>query len=148
MKLANVNNEEWNTFAPYVDTILLPVARLGFHEKELHSSEQVIEEIAGEVEQELQGRLLLMPTISYGKDLSTLQLYIRSIVEEWKSSSFYHIVILAAETVLHELSFSTVDKPYQITLIPVKITDGAKDMNIEEEASSVCEKLILTWSNE
>ncbi|MDR6224486.1 DUF2487 family protein [Desmospora profundinema] len=97
MRLSQVDPDEWNQLAAYVDTVLLPVYRIRFPDKRLDVEEaKRINRVAAKVEAELQGRLLLTSPIPYTTEQTDVwHRYLEEVVHDLAASPFPHVVILA-----------------------------------------------------
>ncbi|MFC4078072.1 DUF2487 family protein [Salinithrix halophila] len=141
MRLTNLDMEEWKQSAPYVDSLLVPVygIRLPGKQPELFGP-RLTERVAKAVEQELTGRLLLMPAIPYqGLDDKVFFSYIDSVVRELAPYGFHHLFFLGEGKLfprgLEEAGYRW------INLEPEK-------RGLEEETESVIQLIVRVWETE
>jgi hypothetical protein len=133
-----MKEEEWKAVAPYVDTLCLPIFPASVRNKELTGSAAArAVKVAELVEEELKGRLLLMPPLPFSGEMEAFLSYLKSVLKDWKESGFHHIFLLQTEGVLE---FSSVNSIGATTLLTIP-DEGEPD----ETAAGICDSIIALW---
>jgi hypothetical protein len=99
MRLWTMDQREWQTVAPFVDTLVLPVCPVELKEKRLFLDlAKGIERIADGLESRLAGRILLLPPVYYvPQNPDVLKSYFEEIIKDMKETGFDHLVVVGAE---------------------------------------------------
>ncbi|EGK13950.1 hypothetical protein HMPREF9374_0483 [Desmospora sp. 8437] len=141
MRLSSLDQEDWIRWAPYVDTLLLPLYRVRITGKQPDLEEaRRVREVAARVERELTGRLLLLPAIPYAAaDPGSLLRYVESVAEEVKGD-FHHFFLLAPETYRTWLKPGT-DGEGEWLFLP-----GETDSEPEEQATKISDEIVTRWN--
>ncbi|SFS94676.1 DUF2487 family protein [Marininema halotolerans] len=100
MRLTKLAQDEWLRSAPFVDTLLIPVYRIGMTDKNPDLDEaKFTEKIARGVEQELTGRLLLMPAVPYGAEKNVFLHYVNDVIRQFSSSGFHYCFVIGRDSI-------------------------------------------------
>lgn len=129
MRLREMNKEEWQKVASYVDTLCLPIYSLSLADKQWQDlSMKKCEYVANSLEKQLTGRVLLLPAICYtGEELSVFRDYLRSLLQSWKNSGFHYVILIGNQKYL--LGEDEEESPF--TLYQAVLPEG-NDSNVEE----------------
>lgn len=104
MRLLEMNQEEWQKVASYVDTLCLPIYSLSFSDKQWQEREmKMCEYVAHSLEKQLAGRMLLLPAICYtGAELPLFRDYLRNLLQNWQNSGFHYMILIGSQKYLQE----------------------------------------------
>ena len=147
MRLTQMNPAEWKEVAAFVDTLCLPVASLRIREKEIQMENgEMVQYFAEELEKNLSGRLLLLPSISYtGQNPEIFKSYLNEIIKDIRQSGFYYFVFIldgSLKEVVQEYS----NEEYQnILLYSMDLSKDATQSEIEEESKKLYRKVLELW---
>lgn len=134
-----LQHENWQKAAPYVDTILIPVVPLPLQNKaELSEEPLACQEIGIEIEQQLTGRVMLMPPVTHVANEAWLQSYIKSIRQQAVRGGFNHLFFLLDE----DTRQVTPDINWFDHLVVSK--HGRR----EEQIRKLCEQIVNLWQKE
>ncbi|PTX59921.1 uncharacterized protein DUF2487 [Melghirimyces profundicolus] len=141
MRLSSLNQADWYRWAPYVDSLLIPLysVRIPGKQPDLGEAEQ-IREVADRTERSLTGRLLLLPAIPYGvEDIGLLRRYVEAIMQDLHKSGFHHLFLLAPDFYRDGLKAERED-PWELLTLPPEGRIPA-----EELAESVVQQIVTHW---
>lgn len=138
MRLSQMDAEEWKQMAAYVDTLLLPVYRIRFPDKQLDVEEaKRINRVAAKVEEALKGRLFLTAPISYGTQKQDVwHRYLEEVIHQFVAAPFIHVVVLAP---------TEWDLPNLSTVRNVLYISVSAEEDIENAATRTVEKIVSMW---
>jgi hypothetical protein len=141
MRLSSLDHEDWIRWAPYVDTLLLPLYRIRISGKQPVLGEaRRVREVASRVERELTGRLLLLPAIPYATaDPGSLLQYVEHVADEVKGD-FHHFILLAPEAYRTWLD-PGIKGNWEWMFLP-----GKTDLEQEELAMKVSDEIVTRWN--
>ncbi len=145
MRLSSLFDSDWHKWAPYVDTLLIPVYEVRIPGKEPDLGEaQRVREVADGVERELSGRLLLLPGIPYGSaDDSLLRQYVEHTVCGFKKSGFHHLFLLSPRS--HEgLLTENAGDAWKLLTVSGKESES----RLEDEVEAICQQVVATWETQ
>ncbi|QKG84345.1 DUF2487 family protein [Kroppenstedtia pulmonis] len=96
MKPADLESKDWEQWAPYVDTVCIPVYQIRISDRKPDLREMKwMEQVSHRLEGELRGRLLLLPPIAYGSsNPKLLAPYLEGVAEELREARFHHLILL------------------------------------------------------
>ncbi|SFX00220.1 Protein of unknown function [Thermoactinomyces sp. DSM 45891] len=149
MKLYTVDNKEWQQVAPFVDTLILPVASCFIEQKQVPQSFHRLERVAERVEQGLQGRVFLLPTIvDYGMAPELFRSVIHNTVQSLQKSGFSHLVVLTDEKHAHMEGDEKPDSPVLSTFTKVVSCELEDDTwELEKHVRETMEAIVQNWQN-
>lgn len=151
MRLNTMVADQWKQYAPYVDTLCLPIYSIRIKDKQIEVRHgQVVESVVSLLEKQLTGRLLLLPSITYVGQEEAFFSYLKEIVKDLSGSGFYHLVLVTGEEahslcekVQAEISLPTM----QIISHAVQTAGMATDEQIEQESGIIYQRIINMWQN-
>ncbi|TCP69089.1 DUF2487 family protein [Baia soyae] len=150
MKLYTVEDQEWQQVAPFVDTLILPVASCFMEHKQLpFQSFHRLERVAERVEQGLQGRVFLLPTIvDYGMAPELFRSVIHNTVQSLQKSGFTHLVVLTDEKHTYLENDESADLPVFSTITRiVSCGSGDDTWELEKHVRETTEAIVQNWQN-
>ncbi|SDY97964.1 DUF2487 family protein [Thermoactinomyces sp. DSM 45892] len=150
MKLCTVDDQEWQQVAPFVDTLILPVASCLMEQKQVpFQSLHRLERVAERVEQGLQGRVFLLPTIvDYGMAAELFRAVIHNTVQSLQKSGFAHLVVLTDEKHTHLGDDESLDSPVFSMITKVVSCEPTDDMwELEKHVREATESIVQNWQN-
>ncbi|SDW59507.1 Protein of unknown function [Marininema mesophilum] len=140
MRLTRLERDEWKRTAPFVDTLLIPVYRIGITNKNPDLTEaKGTEKLARLVEEELTGRLLLMPAICYGsaKEENFLR-YVKDVGKQLRNSGFHHCFLMGNDEISLDLEGTGCG------WIPLHTPDSPE---VEDTVASVIGQITGVWES-
>lgn len=147
MKWSQLDTTEWGRYAPFLDTLLLPVFRLRFEEKQPKLEEAAgIGAVADLLEKTLTGRVLLLPPIPYsGASPKVFRPYVESVLSQLGGSLFHHLILLVPEDLAEE--WGELQSPDSIKLLVAGVTVYrlVSDQDIQTEAERLQARIIRLW---
>jgi len=147
MKWSQLDAAEWGRYAPFLDTLLLPVFRLRFEEKQPKLEEATgIGAVADLLEKTLTGRVLLLPPIPYsGASPKVFRSYVESVLSQLGGSLFHHLILLVPEDLAEE--WGELQSPDSIKLLVAGVTVYrlVSDQDIQTEAERLQARIIRLW---
>lgn len=151
MILKGIDQQQWGSIAPYVDTLLLPIAPVKLAAKELHlDAGLLIDELASDLETKLTGRLLLLPSIFYiGEDRELFASYLNRIVTEMLDSGFTYLILLADQTLADLLS--EVEEVFKeatglrMLIYTVELSEEEPTTELEPAKEELYQKVLQMW---
>ncbi|MDN4594244.1 DUF2487 family protein [Polycladomyces subterraneus] len=147
MKWSQLDATEWGRYAPFLDTLLLPVFRVRFEEKQPKLEEALgIGVVADRLEQSLTGRVLLLPPIPYsGASPKAFQAYVESVLSQLGDSLFHHLILLVPDDLAEE--WEEIQSPDLLTLLVagVAVHQLVSDQDIQAEAERLQERIVRLW---
>lgn len=148
IRLQTVKHQEWQQVAPFVDTLIMPTASFFIEQKQLpFQSFERMEMVAQRVEQNLQGRVFLLPTIvDYGMAPEMFSSVIRNTIDTFQNSGFSHIIVLVDEKHAYISS-----KEYQESsafsllthIVPCESED--ESWELEHHVRGITEAIVRNW---
>lgn len=150
MKLQTLQMNEWNQFAPFVDTCILPVASFQMEQKQLPMHTYVrMESIAHRVEQSLQGRTFLLPTIvDYGFLKDEILSLICQTIATFETSGFTYVVVLLDDKHAYISERELCTSPHLfVNSISISSESESDSDNIEEHVSKITQEIVQLWQN-
>ncbi|SEN28408.1 DUF2487 family protein [Lihuaxuella thermophila] len=151
MRLNTMDMDQWSQYAPYVDTLCLPIYPLRIKDKQIEIQRgQVVERVASLVEKQLTGRLLLLPSITYVGQEEAFFAYVTEIVQDLAGSGFYHLVLVTdgeVHALCEKVRAETSAPPMQIISHGVQTATILTDEQIEQEAGIIYQRIIDMWQN-
>lgn len=148
MRLQTLKRQEWQQVAPFVDTLIVPIASFFIEQKQLSfQSFDRMEMIAQRVEQSLQGRVFLFPTIvDYGMDPELFSTVIRNTIDTFQNSGFSHIIVLADEKhayISNEEYQESSAFSLLSNIVPCESEDDSWDL--EHYVREITEAIVRNW---
>lgn len=150
MRLTQMNPAEWKEVATFVDTLCLPVTSIRIQEKEIQMENgEMVQYFAEELEKNLTGRLLLLPSISYtGQNPEVFKSYLNEIIKDIRQSGFYYFVFILDGS-LKDLIQEYSNEDYQnILLYSMDLSKDATQSEIEEESKKLYQKVLELWQHQ
>lgn len=150
MRLTQMNPAEWKEVAAFVDTLCLPVTSIRIQEKEIQMENgEMVQYFAEELEKNLTGRLLLLPSISYtGQNPEVFKSYLNEIIKDIRQSGFYYFVFILDGS-LKDLIQEYSNEDYQnILLYSMDLSKDATQSEIEEESKKLYQKVLELWQHQ
>ncbi|WP_168188858.1 DUF2487 family protein [Thermoflavimicrobium daqui] len=153
MRLMDMNTTEWQQFAPYIDTLCIPISSFSLQEKQLNRLQaQRVEQITKRFEKKLMGRVLLLPPISYvGKDSSVFLSYLNEVMTDLSQLSFHYLILVIdgqykyiEEVDLTHLSFMD-SVVHMVPTIEAELDEAAKEEMIDQEIMKLYNKTLKIW---
>jgi hypothetical protein len=147
MKWSQLDAIEWGRYAPFLDTLILPVFRLRLEEKKPRLEEALgIGTVADHLEQSLTGRVLLLPPIPYsGTSPKVFRPYVESVLSQLGNSLFHHLILLVPEDLAEE--WEEIQNPDFITLLVagVSVQRLVSDQDIQTETERLRDRIVRFW---
>lgn len=144
--------EEWKKNAAYVDTLCLPVYGFQLINKEPGLDEmEAVERITARLEQELAGRLLLLPPLSYiGKNKTIVNQYLQETIASFSEAQFHHMVIISPKGHLEAEAIQPEGIPFTLKLLPIEIDNLSLEDSTEVTAiaESLRNEIVRIWMEE
>ncbi|OYD09707.1 DUF2487 family protein [Paludifilum halophilum] len=142
MRLEDLDSKDWPQWAPYVDTLCIPVSRIRIPGKKPALQEtKRVKEVSERLEQGLRGRLLLLPPIAYGTgDPASLRRYVEDVAREMASFQFHHLVFLTPDGVLDsEDREQGQDSAFSVVIL--------EEGDVDTVTQSVTAKIVEIWES-
>ena len=136
----------------YVDTVIMPLIGITFqgHVKQSASIHDFITIISRQVEQQLKGRLLLLPPMTYCNDWSRQECL--EMLLNWKKSleeEFAHVFFLTSDVEWKTIEAELGQSLLWTTPIPLEYLDEKnKKPMMEEQVKPLLTKISQKWENE
>lgn len=145
MRLLEMNQEEWQKVASYVDTLCLPIYSLTLTDKQWQDeSMKMCQYVAHSLEKQLAGRMLLLPAIAYtGDQLSIFRNYLCSLLQSWQKSGFHYVILIGNQKYLQEED----EKELPFSLYQASLPEG-NDVAMEEleqTTEKLYEEVLQLW---
>lgn len=150
MRLGKIKLDEWANVATYIDTLVIPVYSVNIVDKEVDiQAARVIEQISGELERRLAGRVLLLPSIPFlGVQQEVLFSYLRDMLRKLGHSGFTYQVIIADQ----KLPNSPEDLDQQILrqgvlYYPIETQAKELDETVDQEIERLYQEVLHLWQS-
>jgi hypothetical protein len=145
MRLLEMNQEEWQKVASYVDTLCLPIYSLSFTDKQWQdASRKRCEYVARSLEKQLAGRMLLLPAICYtGGELSIFREYLRSLLQSWQQSGFHYVILIGNQKYLQQNDEKEVPFSLHQAILPQE-NDTAME-ELDQATEKLYEEVLQQW---
>lgn len=139
MKLESMDVKAWAQFAPYIDTVCLPVKRMTFTEdKGIEGATHDVDHVAVQVEKQLTGRVLLLPTVfDYGRGDEKFFAYIEEVLLTLSQAGFYYLILLLDTPYMDQAQYSS-----NILVHSVSNNESSIGRIVEEST----QKILHLWS--
>jgi Protein of unknown function (DUF2487) len=147
MKWNQLDVDKWGQYAPFLDTLILPVYRLRLEDKQPKLIEALgIGAVADRLEQSLKGRVLLLPPIPYsGANAKAFRPYVESVVTQLGDAMFHHLILLVPEDLADE--WEGMRGPASVTILVVGVAAHrmVTDQDIQVETDRLRERIVQLW---
>lgn len=148
MRLQTVKRQEWQQVAPFVDTLIVPIASFLIEQKQLpFQSFDRMEMVAQRVEQNLQGRVFLLPTIvDYGMAPEMFSSVLRNTIDTFENSGFTHIIVLTDEKHAYISNEENQESSaFSMFTITVSCESEEDSWELERHVSEITEAIVRNW---
>ncbi|WP_147635420.1 DUF2487 family protein [Risungbinella massiliensis] len=149
MKLVDLQPESWYRSAPFVDTLLLPVAPVKVEGKLFIEDEKnQIEEICVRTEKQLMGRVLLLPTVHYlPTTAENTERFLEEIITQFGQSDFSYLFLVARSSISN-ISFRNKIMSNSLQVYWNLLSSIVNHSNqLEEEVENLTSSILTAWSD-
>lgn len=150
MKLVDLHPESWYRSAPFVDTLLLPIAPVKVEGKLFVEEEKnQVEEICVSAEKQLMGRVLLLPTIHYlPTTAENTERFFEELITQFAESDFTYLFLVGRSSNLNiSLQNKIMSNSLQIYWNLISSTGSDRSYQLDEEVENLTSSIFTAWSN-